>query len=87
MQASFPEAGIKPNHTLTKMKYSKRDFFYVTEMLHSPGFGWDSNENKVVVEDEVWNELIRDRPQVRHYRDMQFPKFNQLGHIFGLREN
>ncbi|XP_058215640.1 uncharacterized protein LOC131326774 [Rhododendron vialii] len=87
MQASFPEAGIEPNHILRKMKYWKRGFFYVTEILHRPGFGWDSNENKVVAEYEVWEELIRDRPQVRLYRDRQIPKFNRLGHIFGRREN
>ncbi|XP_058179272.1 uncharacterized protein LOC131298025 [Rhododendron vialii] len=87
MRVSFLEAGIKQNHIEGKIKKWKRDYFYLDAMLRSPGFGWNPNENKLVVENDVWNEFIRDCPQLRHFRDMEFPKCDRWGHCFVRQEN
>ncbi|KAI8555558.1 hypothetical protein RHMOL_Rhmol05G0181200 [Rhododendron molle] len=87
MQASLPEAGIEQHHIATKMKAWKREYSCVANMIHSTGFGWNANENRFVVEDEVWNDYVRDHPSVTRYRDKQFPNFIQWDHIFGRREN
>ncbi|KAI8559892.1 hypothetical protein RHMOL_Rhmol04G0211200 [Rhododendron molle] len=61
MQASLPQAGIEQNHIATKMKAWKREYSYLATMLHCPGFGWNANEKRLVVEDEVWNDFFRVR--------------------------
>ncbi|KAI8542477.1 hypothetical protein RHMOL_Rhmol08G0140700 [Rhododendron molle] len=59
MRVSFPEADIKENHIEGKIKKWKRDYFYLDAILQIPGFGWNPNENKLVVENDVWNEFVR----------------------------
>ncbi|KAI8572025.1 hypothetical protein RHMOL_Rhmol01G0167000 [Rhododendron molle] len=87
MQASFPQAGIERNHITSKMKTWKRDYWYLASILHRPGFGWNVNENRLVAQEKVWNDFVREQPQLRRYRDMQFSNFIQWGHIFGCWEN
>ncbi|KAI8524383.1 hypothetical protein RHMOL_Rhmol02G0281600 [Rhododendron molle] len=42
-----------------KIKKWKRDYFYLDAILQIPGFGWNPNENKLVVQNDVWNEFVR----------------------------
>ncbi|KAI8549181.1 hypothetical protein RHMOL_Rhmol06G0006400 [Rhododendron molle] len=35
-------------------------FLQAYAMLRRPGFGWNRNENKLVVENEVWNAFVQE---------------------------
>ncbi|KAI8547537.1 hypothetical protein RHMOL_Rhmol07G0203800 [Rhododendron molle] len=87
MRVSFPDAGIKQNHIEGKIKKWKRDYLDLDAILQIPGFGWNPNEHKLVVENDVWNEFVRGRPQLRNFRDKEFPNFNRWGHCFVRQEN
>ncbi|KAI8571750.1 hypothetical protein RHMOL_Rhmol01G0143000 [Rhododendron molle] len=87
MRVSFPEAGIKENHIEGKIKKWKRDYYDLDAILQIPGFGWNPNENKLVVENDVWNEFVQNWPQLRHFRDREFPNYNRWGHCFVRQEN
>ncbi|KAI8543478.1 hypothetical protein RHMOL_Rhmol08G0221600 [Rhododendron molle] len=41
------------------IKKWNRDYFYLDAILQIPEFGWNPNENKLVVENDVWNEFVR----------------------------
>ncbi|KAI8568889.1 hypothetical protein RHMOL_Rhmol02G0235500 [Rhododendron molle] len=82
MQASFPQGGIKKFHIESKMKYWKATCFRLQDMLQIFGFGWNENENRLAVENEVWNEFVKVNRQFRNMRDMQFPMFNRWSHCF-----
>ncbi|KAI8524499.1 hypothetical protein RHMOL_Rhmol13G0153800 [Rhododendron molle] len=43
----------------TKIKKWKSDYRILDAMLRRPGFGWNPNENKLVVENEIWNEFVQ----------------------------
>ncbi|KAI8543480.1 hypothetical protein RHMOL_Rhmol08G0221600 [Rhododendron molle] len=59
MRVCFLEAGIKENHIEGNIKKWNRDYFYLDAILQIPEFGWNPNENKLVVENDVWNEFVR----------------------------
>ena len=59
MQVSFPERGIGVNCIYAKIRYWKRDFARIHEMLTFAGFGWDADENKIIVEEEVWDHFVQ----------------------------
>ncbi|XP_058210947.1 uncharacterized protein LOC131323261 isoform X1 [Rhododendron vialii] len=82
MRASFPQGGITKFHIEAKMKYWKATCFQLQDMLQISGFGWNENENRLAVENEVWNEFVKVNRQLRNMRDMQFPMFNRWSHCF-----
>ncbi|KAI8551100.1 hypothetical protein RHMOL_Rhmol06G0158700 [Rhododendron molle] len=51
-------------------------------MLRRPRFEWNPNENKLVVENEIWNEFIQDHRHLRYFRDKQFLNFNRWAYCF-----
>ncbi|XP_058201219.1 uncharacterized protein LOC131315974 [Rhododendron vialii] len=59
MQVSFPQAGINEIHIEEKIKKWKHDYRILDAMLRRLGFGWNPNENKLVVGNEIWNEFVQ----------------------------
>ncbi|XP_058218709.1 uncharacterized protein LOC131329549 [Rhododendron vialii] len=87
MRVSFPQASINEIHIEGKIKKWKSDYRKLDAILRRPGFGWNPNENKLVVGNETWNEFVRDQRHLRHFRDMQFPHFNRWAYCFVSDEN
>ena len=60
MEAAFPQQGIAANVIEGKIKAWKRTYHRVRDLICTPGFGWDQNENKFIVEEEgLWNEFVQ----------------------------
>ncbi|KAI8554841.1 hypothetical protein RHMOL_Rhmol05G0128300 [Rhododendron molle] len=87
MRVSFPRGGINEIHIEAKIKKWKSDYRIVDAMLRRPGFGWNPNENKLVVEDGIWNDFVQDHRFQRHFWEKQFPHFNRWAYCFVSDEN
>ncbi|KAI8572661.1 hypothetical protein RHMOL_Rhmol01G0216700 [Rhododendron molle] len=59
MRVSFPQASINEIHIKGKIKKWKSDYLILDAMLRRLGFGWNANENKLVVGNEIWNEFVQ----------------------------
>ncbi|KAE8209693.1 hypothetical protein CF326_g10079 [Tilletia indica] len=42
------------------------------------GFGWDEDRQKVTAEEEVWNDLIKRRPEFKKWKTKSFPLYPRL---------
>ncbi|KAI8549183.1 hypothetical protein RHMOL_Rhmol06G0006400 [Rhododendron molle] len=60
MQVLFLQACINEIHIEGRIKKWKSDYHILDAMLRRPGFGWNRNENKLVVENEVWNAFVQE---------------------------
>ncbi|KAI8533310.1 hypothetical protein RHMOL_Rhmol11G0287400 [Rhododendron molle] len=69
MQVLFPQACINEIHIEGRIKKWKSDYHKLDAMLRRPEFGWNRNENKLLVENEVWNAFVQDHQHLRHFRD------------------
>ncbi|KAI8524498.1 hypothetical protein RHMOL_Rhmol13G0153800 [Rhododendron molle] len=50
---------FKPSYLGVLTNEMKVSFPRADAMLRRPGFGWNPNENKLVVENEIWNEFVQ----------------------------
>ncbi|KAI8551426.1 hypothetical protein RHMOL_Rhmol06G0184500 [Rhododendron molle] len=76
MAVEFFDALIEEFHIQTKIMRWKRTCKVIMNLIHTPGFDWDSTRHEVVAEDDVWTAYLQDHPQARLARDVQFPQFN-----------
>ncbi|XP_058184625.1 uncharacterized protein LOC131320493 [Rhododendron vialii] len=83
MRSSFPQGGIAKNHIEAKIKNWKQTCFQLQHMLQIPGFGWNAAENRLLVEDAIWNQYVKVNRRDRQMREMQFPNYNRWCHCFG----
>ncbi|KAI8532294.1 hypothetical protein RHMOL_Rhmol11G0202400 [Rhododendron molle] len=83
MRSSFPQGGIAKNHIEAKIKNWKQTCFQLQHMLQILGFGWNATENRLLVEDAVWNEYVQVNRRARQMKEMQFPNYNRWCHCFG----
>ncbi|XP_058193362.1 uncharacterized protein LOC131310389 [Rhododendron vialii] len=82
MTAAFLQGGFTKNIIEGKIKKWKETYFTIEDMMLTPGFGWNPNENRLVVDNEDWNEFVRVNPRARQMRGMQFSHFNRWAHCF-----
>ncbi|KAI8524382.1 hypothetical protein RHMOL_Rhmol13G0146000 [Rhododendron molle] len=69
--------GFHPGYLGVLENQMRVSFPEADAILQIPGFGWNPNENKLVVQNDVWNEFVRTRPQLRQFRDREFPNYNR----------
>ncbi|KAE8210881.1 hypothetical protein CF327_g5309 [Tilletia walkeri] len=48
------------------------------ELIDMSGFGWDEDRKKVTAEEEVWNDLIKRRPEFKKWKAKSFPLYPRL---------
>ncbi|KAI8559087.1 hypothetical protein RHMOL_Rhmol04G0147600 [Rhododendron molle] len=59
ISVSFPQVSINEIHIERRIKKWKSDFFILDAMLRRPGFEWNPNENKLIVENKIWNKFVQ----------------------------
>ncbi|KAE8241671.1 hypothetical protein A4X03_0g8109 [Tilletia caries] len=42
------------------------------------GFGWDDDMQKVTADEDVWDDLVKRRPEFKKWRTKSFPSFNRM---------
>ncbi|KAF3791121.1 hypothetical protein EJ110_NYTH14807 [Nymphaea thermarum] len=67
-----------------KLKITKADYNMCKQILATSGFGWDSTNKCVVVENEVWAEYIKKFPERRKFkRGQKWKHYDQLHEVYG----
>ncbi|KAI8568600.1 hypothetical protein RHMOL_Rhmol02G0213400 [Rhododendron molle] len=76
MDKDFSDAAIEEWHIETKVKKWRRTCLFIVDLIDCVGFEWDTSENMVVIEDNVWAAFAQVHPQARVARDVQSPLFD-----------
>ncbi|KAL8263999.1 hypothetical protein R6Q59_022129 [Mikania micrantha] len=86
MLNSFNEK-FGPHHTkrILRHRYKKLLKYYtdIKVLLKQDGFSWDAKQQKVVANDDVWDNYIKAHPQSRSYRTRSVPNYEDLASVFG----
>ncbi|KAJ1402277.1 hypothetical protein SESBI_28172 [Sesbania bispinosa] len=66
------------------MKTTKEKFAEAFDLFNSlSGFAWNPTTRRFEVEDEVWEDFIKDKPQATKWRTMQIRHYDLLKGLFG----
>ncbi|XP_058103645.1 uncharacterized protein LOC131247257 [Magnolia sinica] len=66
-----------------RLRYYKREYTAVKDMLAASGFGWDSKRMVVTAPDEVWEQYLRSHPNAVRLRDKRIDRMDDLTVICG----
>ncbi|KAL7595601.1 hypothetical protein Lser_V15G30039 [Lactuca serriola] len=76
-----------PQHTkrMLRHRYKKLSKYHsdIMLLLKQDDFSWDTKEQKVVANDDVWDAYLKTHPQARTYRTKSMPNYKDLELIFG----
>ncbi|KAL5789535.1 hypothetical protein ACOSQ2_004423 [Xanthoceras sorbifolium] len=81
----LPNCGLKANpHIESKLKFWKKQYGVVYDMLNTSGFGWNDVRKCVEVDsDEAWKSYVQHHKQAEGFRGKHFPLYERLANIFG----
>ncbi|KAL5862280.1 hypothetical protein ACOSQ3_003561 [Xanthoceras sorbifolium] len=81
----LPNCGLKANpHLESKLKFWKKQYGVVYDMLNTSGFGWNDVRKCIEVDsDEVWKSYVQHHKQAEGFRGKHFPLYERLANIFG----
>ncbi|XP_058100017.1 uncharacterized protein At2g29880-like [Magnolia sinica] len=66
-----------------QLRYYKREYTAVKDMLAASGFGWDSERMVVTAPDEVWEEYLKSHPRAERLRGKRIERMDDLAMIVG----
>ncbi|XP_058088293.1 uncharacterized protein At2g29880-like [Magnolia sinica] len=66
------------------MRYHKREYNNLKDMLAASGFGWDNERMVVIAPDEVWDEYLKSHPRAERLRGKRIERMDDLAAIVGL---
>lgn len=76
-----------PQHTkrVLRHRFKKLSKYYtdIMVLLKNDDFSWDTKEQKVIANDDVWDAYLKAHPQARTYRTKSMPNYKDLEFIFG----
>ncbi|XP_061371640.1 L10-interacting MYB domain-containing protein-like [Gastrolobium bilobum] len=85
MLAMF-NAKFGPQHTKRILRHRFRKlmkyYFVITKILKTPGFSWDTQQQMLAADDDVWDAYVKQHPHARWYRLKTFPNYQDLELIF-----
>ncbi|XP_058088658.1 uncharacterized protein At2g29880-like [Magnolia sinica] len=64
-----------------KLRYHKREYGDIKDMLAASGFGWDSERMVVMAPDEVWEEYLKSYPRAERLRGKRIERMDDLSVI------
>ncbi|XP_058217311.1 uncharacterized protein LOC131328380 [Rhododendron vialii] len=85
MDKVMPESKIKASpHIDSKVKYWRKTYAKLTDILKLSGFGWDHVNKRIEVDDEVWKIYEEAYPQkAKEVGGKRFPYFEDWEFLFG----
>ncbi|XP_058115616.1 uncharacterized protein LOC131258362 [Magnolia sinica] len=66
-----------------RLRYHKREYNDVKDMLAASGFAWDSERMVVTAPDEVWEEYLKTHPRAEKLRGKRIERLDDLATIVG----
>ncbi|XP_058216882.1 uncharacterized protein At2g29880-like [Rhododendron vialii] len=85
MAKIMPESNIKASpHINSKVKYWRRTYAKICDIVGLSGFGWDHVNKRIDVDDDVWKIYEEANPKkVKEVGGKRFPYFDDWEIIFG----
>ncbi|KAL5794950.1 hypothetical protein ACOSP7_003544 [Xanthoceras sorbifolium] len=80
----LPNCGLKANPYIeSKLKFWKKQYEVVYDMLNTSGFRWNDVRKCVEVDsDEVWKSYVQHHKHAKEFRGKHFPLYERLANIF-----
>ncbi|XP_058077710.1 uncharacterized protein LOC131226058 isoform X2 [Magnolia sinica] len=70
-------------NVFNRVRYYKREYTAVKDMLAASGFGWDTERMVVTAPDEVWEQYLRSHPNAARLRGKRIDRMDDLAIICG----
>ncbi|TXG57326.1 hypothetical protein EZV62_018639 [Acer yangbiense] len=85
LNSILPNSRIKASpHIDSKIRFWKKQYGIVFDMLNTSGFGWNDTKKCVEVDsNEVWEMYVLAHKEAEGWRDKSFPLYERLINIFG----
>ncbi|KAF5952622.1 hypothetical protein HYC85_010566 [Camellia sinensis] len=82
---AFPGTDLRASpHIESKIKFWKRQYNLITDMLRLSGFGWDDTNKMILVDSEqVWQNYVKKEPDAKGMRNVPFPYYEDWLILFG----
>ncbi|XP_058106628.1 uncharacterized protein LOC131249907 [Magnolia sinica] len=74
---------LKWQNVSNRLRYYKREYTTVKDMLTASGFGWDSERMVVTAPDEVWEEYLKSHPRAERLCEKRIERMDDLAAIVG----
>ncbi|XP_058108674.1 uncharacterized protein At2g29880-like [Magnolia sinica] len=71
------------SNVVNRMKYHKKCYNDVKDMLSASGFGWDNERKVVTAPDEVWEAYLKSHPRTERLRGKRIERMDDLAVIVG----
>ncbi|CAL5441922.1 unnamed protein product [Camellia sinensis] len=82
---AFPGTNLRASpHIESKIKFWRRQYNLLTDMLRLSGFGWDDSEKMILVDsDQVWENYVKREPDAKGMRNVPFIYYEDWVILFG----
>ncbi|CAL5395496.1 unnamed protein product [Camellia sinensis] len=82
---AFPVIDLRASlHIESKIKFWRRQYNLLTDMLHLSGFGCDDSEKMILVDsDQVWQNYVKREPDAKGMRNVPFIYYEDWVILFG----
>ncbi|GMP91427.1 hypothetical protein CsSME_00042134 [Camellia sinensis var. sinensis] len=71
-------------HIESKIKFWRRQYNLITDMLRLSGFGWDDTDKMILVDSEqVWQNYVKKEPDAKGMCNVPFPYYEDWLILFG----
>ncbi|XP_058077764.1 L10-interacting MYB domain-containing protein-like [Magnolia sinica] len=77
---------LKWQNVSNRLRYYKREYTTVKDMLAASGFGWDNERMVVTTPDEVWEEYLKSHPRAEKFCDKRIERMDDLATIVGSNQ-
>ncbi|KAF5951157.1 hypothetical protein HYC85_009101 [Camellia sinensis] len=82
---AFPGTDLRASpHIESKIKFWRRQYNLLTDMLRLSGFGWNDSEKMILVDsDQVWENYVKREPDAKGARNVPFIYYEDWVILFG----
>ncbi|CAL5444433.1 unnamed protein product [Camellia sinensis] len=82
---AFPGTDLRASsHIESKIKFWRRQYNLLTNMLRLSGFGWDDSKKMILVDsDQVWQNYVKREPDAKGMRNVPFIYYEDWVILFG----
>ncbi|CAL5382364.1 unnamed protein product [Camellia sinensis] len=82
---AFPGTDLRVSpHIESKIKFWRRQYNLITDMLRLSGFGWDDTDKMILVDSEqVWQNYVKKEPDAKGMHNVPFPYYEDWLILFG----
>ncbi|XP_058101150.1 L10-interacting MYB domain-containing protein-like [Magnolia sinica] len=77
------DVAVRWQNVSNRLRYYKREYNVVKDILGASGFGWDNERLVVTAPDEVWDQYLRSHPRAERLRGKRIERMDDLAVICG----